>query len=168
MATEDVREVQEILRALAIDRGDQSEIAVDGVYGAETSLAVSLFQREVGLPVTGRVDFATWEALNDAYAALGAAQRPPERVAALGCNVRLRSGTVGDEVYILQVMLNAIEGRHGGIGAVPINGVYGEETQGAVRRYQQAAGLNMTGETDKETWNAVTKVYNKFFEQVCS
>ncbi|MBQ1284024.1 MAG: peptidoglycan-binding protein, partial [Clostridia bacterium] len=53
----EVGEVQEKLRQIGIDRGDGVELAVDGIYGAETALAVSQFQRENGLPVTGKVDF---------------------------------------------------------------------------------------------------------------
>lgn len=164
----EVGEVQEKLRQIGIDRGDGVEIAVDGVYGAETSLAVSQFQRENGLPVTGKVDFKTWETLNDVYEELLERRKPPERVAAIGCNVRLSGGAVGDSVYILQVMLNAVGARFQNIGKITVDGAYSGETAAAVAEFQRAAGLPQTGEADVETFNRLATVYNNFFEQVCS
>ena len=164
----EVGEVQEKLRQIGIDRGDGVELAVDGVYGAETALAVSQFQRENGLPVTGKVDFKTWEALNDVYEELLERRKPPERVAAIGCNVRLSSGAVGDSVYILQVMLNAVGARFQNIGKITVDGAYSGETADAVTEFQRAAGLPQTGAADVETFNRLATVYNNFFEQVCS
>ena len=164
----EVGEVQEKLRQIGIERGDGVEIAVDGIYGAETALAVSQFQRENGLPVTGKVDFKTWETLNDVYEELLERRKPPERVAAIGCNVRLSGGAVGDSVYILQVMLNAVGARFRNIGKITGDGAYRGETAAAVTEFQRAAGLPQTGEADVETFNRLATVYNNFFEQVCS
>lgn len=38
-------------------------LAIDGIYGRNTELAVKQFQTKVGLPSTGIVDRATWEAI---------------------------------------------------------------------------------------------------------
>lgn len=168
MDREQVGEVQEKLRQLGINRGDGVELAVDGIYGAETALAVSQFQQENGLPVTGKVDFKTWEALNDAYEELLERRKPPERVAAIGCNVRLSGGAVGDSVYILQVMLNAVGTRFKNIGKITVDGAYSNETAAAVAEFQRAAGLPETGAADVETFNCLAEVYNNYFEQVCS
>ena len=156
------------MRQLGINRGDGVELAVDGIYGAETALAVSQFQQENGLPVTGKVDFKTWEALNDAYEELLERRKPPERVAAIGCNVRLSGGAVGDSVYILQVMLNAVGTRFKNIGKITVDGAYSNETAAAVAEFQRAAGLPETGAADVETFNCLAEVYNNYFEQVCS
>ena len=168
MDREQVGEVQEKLRQLGINRGDGVELAVDGIYGAETALAVSQFQQENGLPVTGKGDFKTWEALNDAYEELLERRKPPERVAAIGCNVRLSGGAVGDSVYILQVMLNAVGTRFKNIGKITVDGAYSNETAAAVAEFQRAAGLPETGAADVETFNRLAEVYNNYFEQVCS
>lgn len=168
MDREQVGEVQEKLRQLGINRGDGVELAVDGIYGAETALAVSQFQQENGLSVTGKVDFKTWEALNDAYEELLERRKTPERVAAIGCNVRLSGGAVGDSVYILQVMLNAVGTRFKNIGKITVDGAYSNETAAAVAEFQRAAGLPETGAADVETFNRLAEVYNNYFEQVCS
>ena len=46
------------------------QLAADGVYGERTLEAVMRFQKEAGLPVTGRVDQTTWNAIRDAWLAL--------------------------------------------------------------------------------------------------
>ena len=69
MALSEIREIQEKLRALALNEGNLPEISVDGIYGPLTSLAVSAFQQSEGLPVTGEVDSETWRRLNDRYLA---------------------------------------------------------------------------------------------------
>jgi peptidoglycan hydrolase-like protein with peptidoglycan-binding domain len=38
-------------------------VAIDGSFGAQTQVAVEQFQLAHGLPVTGLVDLATWQAL---------------------------------------------------------------------------------------------------------
>ncbi|MFI9595313.1 peptidoglycan-binding protein [Nonomuraea sp. NPDC052265] len=38
------------------------QIAVDGVFGAASQAVAAAFQREKGLPVSGRVNRGTWEA----------------------------------------------------------------------------------------------------------
>lgn len=168
MSASETREIQEKLRALSLSEGRLPEIAVDGVYGPLTSLAVSAFQQQEGLSVTGDVDSETWKRLNDRYLATLYAQKPPERVAALSCNFRLREGETGDDVYLLQTMLNFIgENRFYNIGRVDKNGIYDQKTAAAVREYQRSAGLSMTGDTDKQTWDAIAALYNKYFEQVC-
>lgn len=42
-------------------------VALDGIYGPATREAVRSFQTQEGLPVTGEVDAATWNALYNAY-----------------------------------------------------------------------------------------------------
>ncbi len=168
MDSEHISEVQQILRQLGIDRDDGVELAVDGIYGAETSLAVSRFQQENGLLVTGKVDFETWEKLNEEYEELLESRKPPERVAAIGCNVRLSNGAVGDSVYILQIMLNAVGERFSNIGRVTVDGAYSNETEASVREFQRASGLEETGAADIKTFNQLARLYNNYFEQVCS
>ena len=40
---------------------------------------------------------------------------------------------------------------------IPIDGVFGERTEEAVKSYQEARGLNITGIVDKETWDRILK-----------
>lgn len=60
MSHEQVRELQQALN----DRNDGRDIAVDGIWGANTRSALMKFQRDNGLRATGRADERTMAALN--------------------------------------------------------------------------------------------------------
>ena len=60
MSHEQVREIQQALN----DHNDGRDIAVDGVWGANTRRALMKFQRDNGLRATGRADQQTMSALN--------------------------------------------------------------------------------------------------------
>jgi peptidoglycan hydrolase-like protein with peptidoglycan-binding domain len=44
--------------------------------------------------------------------------------------------------------------------SVEINGNYDIETENAVRNFQTINSLSPTGEVDRKTWNALSKIYN--------
>lgn len=67
------------------------------------------------------------------------------RKAAIG---GLRVGSRGRAVLNLQRHLRAV-----GSDAVPIDGVYGATTAAAVRAFQRAEGLLMTGRVNRQTWD---------------
>ena len=46
------------------------KVAVDGIYGNETTKAVEIFQSTFGLPQTGMVDYATWYEISRIYVAV--------------------------------------------------------------------------------------------------
>lgn len=49
--------------AVALAQAKLGMVEVDGIFGRDTLAAVEAFQRKVGLPVTGDIDRATWDAL---------------------------------------------------------------------------------------------------------
>lgn len=61
----------------------------------------------------------------------------------------LRAGATGDEVFTLQNLLN-----EWGF-ACPPTGVFDENTEKAVRDFQQAQGLTADGIVGKRTWEAL-------------
>ena len=62
-----VRSLQTMLRSLAHTDENYRNVIPDGVYGPETTSAVSTFQRNHALPVTGIVNHETWEHIVAAY-----------------------------------------------------------------------------------------------------
>ena len=62
-----IRSLQTMLRVIAEDDPTHLRIVPDGIYGPETTAAISTFQRKHGLPVTGVTDQATWEAVVGVY-----------------------------------------------------------------------------------------------------
>lgn len=63
----------------------------------------------------------------------------------------LTSGTSGDDVKTAQKKLAAL-----GYG-VPVSGTYGSSTESAVRQFQQAQDLPVTGKVDQVTWDLLQK-----------
>lgn len=57
------RKVEILQRTLNARLGESNAIDVDGEFGPQTEEAVNRFQKQAGLPVTGKADLATWKAL---------------------------------------------------------------------------------------------------------
>jgi len=67
-----------------------------------------------------------------------------------------------DHIAELQHFLYVISGNDGRIPRVISDGVYGEQTAGAVKAFQNAHGIGVTGEADMETWNKIIEEFNKY------
>ncbi len=65
-----VRTIQEQLSAIRRTYSNIPSLAIDGIYGEDTSAAVSRFQSIFDLPVTGEVDYSTWYKISQLYVAL--------------------------------------------------------------------------------------------------
>ncbi len=127
----------------------------DGIMGTETKRALALFQLIRQLPVTGEADGETEGAL----AASGERARelfaPVEGLRAFGEDTyrdRLSPGETATVITVLQVMLDALAQIY---DYMPpgISGRYDSLTEAAVREFQRANLLPVTGEVDKITWN---------------
>ncbi|MBW3636649.1 MAG: peptidoglycan-binding protein [Armatimonadetes bacterium] len=103
---EKVRVLQALLNARRF------RLTVNGQFDAPTENAVRVFQKGLGLPVSGVVDAQTWEKLV----------------------VPLRRSSRGPFVQAFQMLLAA-----NGYRVVP-NGVFGASTQRAVRSFQKKEG----------------------------
>ncbi len=62
-----VRQMQEQLNVIAGAYPALPKINADGIYGPATARAVREFQSVFGLPVTGKVDYATWYKISEIY-----------------------------------------------------------------------------------------------------
>lgn len=99
-------------------------VAVDGYFGSQTQSAVKKFQRSRGLNVDGVVGRQTWERLI----------------------ARVHKGSRGNAVRAVQVMLNSFN------SPIPEDGVFGEQTRLAVRKFQENHDLRVDGVVGPTTW----------------
>ena len=124
---ESVKALQEAL----IARGIAVVGGADGHFGPKTLAALNEFQRSVGLEVTNSVDEATAIAVGTAISPL----------------TGLAVGSTGESVKTLQEALI-------GAGHTPKGGAdgrFGPATEAALRAFQNAAGLPVTGVADEIT-----------------
>lgn len=86
---------------------------------------------------------------------------PVEAVTGSYPGVPLRLGDVFEEVRIIQYELNRIADNYPSISKIPeVNGVFGEQTEAAVRDFQSVFNLAVDGIVGKATWYQIKAIYN--------
>lgn len=129
-----VRAIQFLLRS----RGYKA--TTDGVYGAQTESLVKRFQRSKALRASGRVNGPTWEALI----------------------VPVKDGNRGDAVRALQSLLRELNLRpqdqnEADDRKVALSGIFGPQTQSAVKKFQADNELKVDGVAGAYTWCLLTQ-----------
>lgn len=72
----------------------------------------------------------------------------------------LQRGSSGPEVVVLQVMLNRIRQNYPAIPKITVtDGIFGQETENAVREFQSIFNLNPDGVVGRSTWNRLVLLY---------
>lgn len=148
-----VRSLQTMLRVLAEDDARLPTVVPDGIYGPTTMNAVTAFQRQKGLPITGIADQQTWDAIvafyEPALIRVGKAQ-PIEII--LDPGQVFRKGDRSPYIYLLQSMLTSLSDTHPSIAPPGHSGMIDDDTIVALIAFQKLSGLEETGEFDKITW----------------
>lgn len=114
----EVRQIQTALKRQGYYKG-----SVDGIYGSETERAVRSFQSAKGLSVDGICGTETLQALG-----IG------------GAGSSFRRGSTGSGVKKIQQKL-----KNWGYYSGSVDGVFGSETEAAVKRFQSKNGLSADG-----------------------
>ncbi len=134
-----VRQLQYMLAVVAQFVQEVPSIAVDGIFGQQTRDAVSAFQRYQGWPVTGDADDRTWDALYELYS--GIDDRVLDNRAAFP-QFDTAETTVANARRRLQAL-----------------GYSGANLQQALRAFQQANGLAVTGRLSDASARAITQQF---------
>ena len=72
----------------------------------------------------------------------------------------LRMGSTGPAVTVLQVSLNRIAQNYPAIPKInPVDGIFGSQTEAAVRAFQQIFSLTVDGVVGRATWYQIVRVY---------
>ena len=147
MIGEDVKALQKRLISLGYSCGPDG---ADGKYGNNTMKAVTQFQEDHNLTVTGEVDAKTLAALNNAN---GNEDDPSEEPKNEDANhdwqppTLIESNAYSSSCVVLQGLLNV---RHFPCGTV--DGFFGDKTKKAVNAAKAFYGLKVNGVCDKPLW----------------
>ena len=158
-----VASLQHMLRWLSRAYPSLPVLVVDGVFGERTLEAVMVFQRELGLPVTGVVDRAVWDAIRDAWLSLAQRDgitRPARIFPAEGD--RVEEGESREYMILPQTMFQVLSRHFQGIAPDQADGVHGAASADNVRWLQRAAGVPETGTMDQAAWDALSRLYEIF------
>lgn len=135
--------LQQDLRSLGCFDG-----SITGVYDRTTEAGVRRCQTVLGLPANGVADLTTQQVLQRRLGQVRAQTLMPRPT-----ETRLARDDRGDQVtFVQQTLLNL------GYFNGPVTGFYGELTEAAVRRFQAANGLSVSGEVDAATYQRLQQL----------
>ncbi len=155
-----VRSLQTMLRVLAENDSSLPVVIPDGIFGKQTRDAITAFQRNNGIPVTGVADQVTWERIADAYPPALTKQAAAEPLQIiLNPGKVIRKGESGYNIFMAQVILTALSEAYGSMIAPDMTGLLDAQTEEAVIAFQYLTGLPQTGEIDKVTWKHMALHY---------
>ena len=159
----EIYELQTMLRLIAQTDGTIPSVNPDGIFGSETERSVLAFQSNMGLPPTGIVDFATWNAVTEAYrTANGLVNRGLALFPFPGNGYETVFGEKSEIVYIIQILLSGIEVVYDIFSETDISGIYDEKTEAAIRTFQKLNRLPVTGTVNAATWDRLASDHNRF------
>ena len=143
--------IQTYLNYISAFYSEIDQINVDGIYGEASKKQVESFQRLFNLPVTGVVNEETWNSISEVYRLISAVVLYP--------GFALKQGDSNRYVAYLQIYLNDIASINENIPSFVIDGIYGDNTEKAVRAFQREYGLIEDGIVGNETWNEILTIY---------
>ncbi len=171
MSSGDVQRIQVELNRISKNFPNIPKIyPTDGFFGPETEEAVRVFQETFNLTPDGLVGRATWYRIKYIYTAV-------KRLASLnseGLTLNeletqftedLRLGSTGVEVRAIQYFLDFVGQYVNTIPRVTVDGIYGANTEAAVRAFQETYALPITGVLNEVTW---ARLYNAYLGFVSS
>ena len=124
-----VKQLQQALSDLGYDPG-----AADGQFGSKTEAAVKSFQADHDIAVDGIVGDITWLNIDEADTS----------------NPTIKKGSTGNPVRRAQKRLTL-----GGYDTGGVDGIFGADTESAVKRFQKDFGLTQDGIVGPKTWDKI-------------
>lgn len=136
----------------------------DGNFGVDTEEAVRTFQRIFRLTEDGIIGNATWYRVTYLYNAVKRLSELDSEGIRLDelpkrYEGQLALGNTGDSVRIIQYYLDVVGTYYDTVPPVTVNGTFDQQTDTAVRAFQQAFGLAADGIVGRSTWQKLEDVY---------
>ena len=161
---QDVSTIQYFLNFIGSFTNNIQPPAVDGIFGRDTYNSVVQFQQQYGLAPDGIVGRDTWNKLQAVYNDILRTFRGEfsiydqyARFAYPGYN--LLRGSTGSAVRNLQEYLQVLARGVAGIPYVAADGIFGPQTEAAVKAAQRHFGLTPNGVVGPLLWYAIAEYY---------
>lgn len=143
----------------------------DGVFSFDTEEAVKKFQEIFSLTPDGIVGKATWYRTQFIYNAVKRLNELDSEGISLSEVTKqfesdLSLGDRGVQVANVQYFINYLSAFYDTIPETAIDGVYGEETENAVKAVQRTFSLPITGILDLDTWETLYRTYLGFVSAI--
>lgn len=159
--TQAIYNLQRYLRQLSRFDPAIPSVDEDGIFGDQTRSSLSAFQHRYGLPITGTADHETWARLFNEYLASVEERTRPLPVYLFPRFPAEYSVGRGDEnllVGVIQYLLRELLTLYGkDVELFPLDGVFGELTERAVKDFQSVQRLPPDGRVDRVTWNRLAQ-----------
>lgn len=169
---DDVRTLQLRLNRISDNYPSIPKIALpDGVFSFDTEAAVKRFQEIFGLTPDGIVGNATWYRVLFLYNAVKRLNElNSEGITLSEVTKQFEEdtgvGDTGDNVKNIQYFLAYIAQFYDEIPEIALDGIYGTETENAVKAFQRLFELPVTGSVDELTWDSLYRTYLGFIETI--
>lgn len=158
-----VQSLQHMLNHLARTIPPLLRLAETGVFDEPTLEAVMIFQRDFGLPVTGIVDQATWDAITAAYHQNVFQFGPPPLLHVFpGGTESTQENERTAELLIAQALITALLNAVSNFEDVELNGVNTGATTRNLKTLQALSHMPETGVLDRATWAMLSHLYRTY------
>lgn len=152
----DVRLMQTYLNTIRIVYPNIPTLVVDGVFGNDTKEAVTAFQNAFLLAPDGIIGPITWDYIVKQYQLItGGSSISLEYPGA-----PLRNGSAGSAVRLMQGFLAELRSPYPSLPAIAVDGIFGSNTEFAVRGFQRLFGLTPDGIIGPLTWYEIIRQRN--------
>ncbi len=157
-----VRALQYYLNVIAFFNPEIPSVESTGVFGEQTEAQVRAFESFYGINPDGIVDFNTWQLIQRIYDQIlaGLPEGYEAGAAVLYPGYNITPGMSGEDVRELQTYLSVVGANYRDIPEVPVTGYFGDQTEAAVRQFQELFGLPVSGIVGPPTWDAIAREYN--------
>jgi peptidoglycan hydrolase-like protein with peptidoglycan-binding domain len=144
---------------------------VNGEFGPETTAAVRKFQEVFNMPVTGKIDKATWYKITYIYNSV----KKLSELNAEGLSLEdvgkqyvepLSLGMQSDNVRIFQYFLAVVAAYYARVTPLAVTGYFDTETENSVKSFQSLWRLPVTGVVDKQTFFDIYNAYEYIIQSI--
>ena len=160
-----IKNLQRYLRQLSYTDKEISPVPIDGIFDTATRDSLMSFQKKYGLEQNGVADRETWDMLYSKHLLSLSENAVPKGFSPFYRVPKGETLSLGDKnfgVAAVQFMLNEISVINDALPVLEINGIFDNATERAVALFQSSAPLEVTGQVNLATWNALVDAFDAY------